>query len=174
MIVDILRHTPVWVFGILAALVVLGIQRMRTRDITIRQLVALPAAMALLSAFGLWQSFGPSAAAAGGWLVAIAAASLIGRALPVQDRVQYSPAKRRIRVPGSWVPLVLMMTIFFLRYVAAVSLAMHPTLRTDALFGAAIGVAYGLSSGIFAARALRTWNSAFRRGPSSTVATAVA
>ena len=163
MILDILRHTPLWVFAILAALVLLGLQRMRARDLTTRQLFILPAAMAVLSAFGLWQSFGASLMALGGWIAAIVVALLVGRMLPLQDGVQYSPATRRIHVPGSWVPLVLMMTIFFLRYVAAVSLAIQPALHADTAFAAAIGLAYGLSTGVFAARALRTWNSAFRR-----------
>ncbi len=169
MIIDILRHTPIWVFGILAALIALGLRRLRADDLTTRQLFILPAVMAVLSLFGLCQSFGASAAAAGGWLAAVVVSLAIGKALPPQAGVQYSPASRRIRVPGSAVPLVLMMTIFFLRYVAAVSLAMHPALRTDVPFVAAIGLAYGLSSGCFAARALRIWTSAFRRDTRATV-----
>lgn len=173
MIIDILQHTPVWVFGLLAVLVALGVQRLRARDVTPRRLFVLPVVMALLSAFGLYQSFGASAVAAAAWAVAIAGSLVVGRSLAPQEGVQYSTATGRIRIPGSRVPLALMMTIFFLRYVAAVSLALHPALRIDPAFVATIAFAYGLSSGAFAALALRTWKGTIgRSGDTGAVASA--
>ena len=163
MIIDILRHTPLRIFGIFFARVVLGLQRLRARDVTTRQLLILPVVMALLSLAGLYQSFGASAIAASGWIIAVSVSLLFARVRPPQDGVQYSSATRRIRVPDSWVPLVPMMTIFFLRDGAAANLSMRPALRTALPFIATIGFAYGLSSGLFAARALRIWNTAFRR-----------
>ena len=174
MIIDILHHTPVWVFGLLAVLVALGLQRLRARDVTPRSLFVLPIVMALLSAFGLYQSFGASAIAAAAWAVAIAGSLVVGRSLVPRAGVQYSTGTGRIRIPGSWVPLALMMTILFLRYVAAVTLALHPALRVDPAFVAAIAFAYGLSSGAFAALAVRTWKSTIGRSGTTGAAASVA
>jgi hypothetical protein len=167
MIIEIIRHTPVWVFFILVGLVYLGARRIRSSEIPAPQLVALPIAMACFSLFGLWQTFGSSVVAAAGWAFVFAALLIAGWSLPTNPGVQYSAASRRIRVPGSWIPLALMMTIFFLRYAVAVLLAMHPSLRIETPFVAAIGAVYGLSSGCFAARALITWHSAFSERASS-------
>jgi hypothetical protein len=164
MIVEILRHTPVWVFLILAALVYLGARRVRTSQIPARQLFVMPVAMAGLSLFGLYQAFGASPVAAATWILLFALLLATGWILPTNPGVQYSSATRRIHVPGSWLPLALMLTIFFLRYVIAVSLAMHPSLRIETPFVAGIGAVYGLSAGCFAARALMTLRGAFGRG----------
>jgi hypothetical protein len=162
MIIDILRHTPPWVFVVLALLVVLGVRRLRANALHPRQLLILPVVMTALSAFGLWQVFGANTVAVAAWIAVFAAALAVGWSLSAQDGVQYSATTNRIHVPGSALPLVLMMTIFFLRYGVAVSLAIDPALRTQTFFVAAVGAAYGCSSGCFAARALRTWRSAFR------------
>jgi hypothetical protein len=167
MIIEIIRHTPVWVFLILAGLVYLGVRRIRSSEIPARQLLALPIAMTCFSLFGLWQTFGTSVVAATAWTLVFASLLAAGWTLPTNSGVQYSAASRSIRVPGSWIPLALMMTIFFLRYVVAVLLAMHPSLRLETPFIAGIGAVYGLSSGCFAARALITWRSAFSEGTSS-------
>ena len=168
MIIDILRHTPPWVFLILIALIVLGVRRLRDSDMHPRQLAILPVVMTALSAFGLWQAFGASAVAVTTWLIAFIALLAVGWSLPPQEAVRLvqnpSSASSRIHVPGSALPLVFMMTIFFLRYGVAVSLAIDHSLRSQTLFVAAVGAIYGLSSGAFAARALRTWRSAFATG----------
>ena len=50
-----------------------------------------------------------------------------------------------------------MMVIFFARYAIAVSLAIQPSLAGSPSFSALAGLAYGLMSGTFLARALRVW-----------------
>lgn len=163
-VLEILRHTPVWVFGVFVALLVLGVRRLRASDVPVRRLLILPIVMTGLSLLGLWQAFGASAMAAMAWTLAFTGTAALGWALPRKAGVQYSPTSRRVHVPGSWLPLALMMTIFFLRYVVAVSLSMHPALRLDPSYVAGIAALYGLASGSFAARTANTWRSAFGRG----------
>lgn len=161
MIIDILHHTPVWVFAVFAVLVYVGLQRVRSGEIPRGQLLTVPIAMAGFSLFGLCQSFGDGLVPVVAWGSVYAAALAAAWVLPPRTGVQYSAASKRFRVPGSWLPLALMMTIFFTRYVVAVLLAMHPSLHRETWFVAAVGAAYGLSSGCFAARALMIWRSAF-------------
>ncbi len=163
MMLSILQHTPVWVFALFAGLLVLGLHRMRAHETTAARLAILPVAMTLFSLFGLTQAFGPGIATIGPWAVALTAALGVGGMLPardgVRDGVQYSSVTGKLHVPGSGLPLALMMTLFFLRYAVAVLIAMNPSLRQDALFVAGVAALYGLASGCFVARALRTWRS---------------
>lgn len=161
MIVDILQHTPLWVFGVFVALVALGARRIRATTIGVRQLLILPLAMAGYSLFGLTHAVGTDLVPLAAWGAMYAAALAVAALRPTDPAVQYSPTTRSIHIPGSWVPLTLMMTIFFLRYAVAVALAIHPTLHTDTISVACIAALYGLTSGAFAARALTTWRSAF-------------
>jgi len=97
-----------------------------------------------------------------GWAVAAAALVLVvlQQALPASTR--YDRAAREFHLAGSAVPLVLMMGIFFTKYVVGVALAMHPELRQQASFAVAVPMLYGAFSGIFAARAVRLWKLAIR------------
>lgn len=172
MIIDILRHTPFWVFLVLALLVFLGARRIRPGRIPVRRLYVLPLVMTVFSLVGTVQAFGAGVATIGIWVVAFAALLALGRSLPARSDVQYAPASRSVELPGSWLPLVLMITIFFFRYAVAVALAMHPALHADPTFGTAVSGLYGLFAGSFAARALMTWRAAFRpRGAARELAT---
>ena len=65
-------------------------------------------------------------------------------------------------MPGSWLPLVLIVPLFSLKYFAGASLALHPDLATDAAFAGPMSLAYGSFSGLFLARGLALRNVANR------------
>ncbi len=157
-LLEIIRRTPPWVFGILALLIVLGVQQSRERRVSRGRVLILPLVMAAFALFGLSQGFGwnPVALAcwAAGMVVAVAANEFL---LHSPRGVRAEAADGPYLVPGSWVPMILMMVIFVSRYVFAVTLAMHSERREDAAFVAGSAGVFGLLSGIFAARALRIW-----------------
>ncbi len=53
MILGILEHTPVWVWGVFVAILLLGLQQTRTRDVSIARATILPVVMILLSLSGV-------------------------------------------------------------------------------------------------------------------------
>jgi hypothetical protein len=57
-------------------------------------------------------------------------------------------------VPGSWLPLVLIVSLFAVKYGAGVSLSLAPALASDATFAGLCSLDYGTFSGPFLARAL--------------------
>jgi hypothetical protein len=149
--------TPVWVWGLLAGLVVLGLLQARTRTIHELRLALLPFAIAAYSFSGLALLFGLSAAGAAAWLAGLATSFGAGLALGRLSGARYLSESRRFVVPGSWIPLAVILAIFLSRYVVAVSLAMHPDLRQAAGFAVGASLAYGLLGGYFPARAARIW-----------------
>jgi hypothetical protein len=163
MILDILRHTPTWVFAVFVALLALGFLQTRARSVPLALLVALPCAMAIWSVSSLLQRVGVDALAA--WGALEVACVVVALRLGPRDDVQYSAADRSFSVPGSWIPLALMMFIFFTRYVIGVLVAMHPTLPGTMVFDLLVGSVSGLSAGTFAGRALRIGRVARGRGP---------
>jgi hypothetical protein len=155
MILQILQRTPPWVFALFAVLLVLGVLQSRPRAIGRTRVAMMPAIFLPLSLWGVWNAFGPEPLAFGAWLAAVGTAVLLNRYFRVPRQVSYAPDTRLFRVAGSWVPLAMMMAIFFTRYAIAVATAMQPALKTMPSFAAAVGFAYGLMSGSFLARALR-------------------
>lgn len=163
MILDILRHTPTWVFAVLVGLIVLGLRQTRARRVPRPVVVALPCAMALWSVSSLLQGFGADALVA--WVALEVACIGVALWLGPRDDVQYSSPTRSFAVPGSWIPLALMMAIFSMRYATGVLVAMHPTLPGTVAFDLLVGSLSGLVSGAFAARAVRIGRVAAARDP---------
>jgi hypothetical protein len=150
--------TPAWVWGLLVALVVLGVLQARTRTVHELRLAALPVAMTAYSLFGLTLLFGFTLAGAAAWLCGLAASVGAGIALGRLAGARYLRESRSFVVPGSWAPLAVILAIFLARYVVAVSLAMHPDLRQAAAFAIGTSLACGVLGGYFPARAARVWS----------------
>lgn len=151
---DILRHTPIWVWGLLAALLALGLSQTRQRSVARGRLLALPLA---LLALGLWStssSFAALPLAAGAWLAALAASFQAARRLPPPAGARWDAASERLHLPGSWLPLGLIVTIFTLRYSATVALILHPAWRGDPMLLLPLAALYGGLGGLFLGRAV--------------------
>lgn len=159
----ILRSTPAWVWGLLAALLALGLSQLRARTVSLARVSILPVGMSLFSAFGAYAAFGRSphtAAAALAWLAAAAAfAALVA---PGRADAQFDPATRTYRITGSAVPLLLIMGIFLVKYGVGVELAMAPRLAQDAQYAVIVSAMYGAFTGVFVGRAMRLWKLAAR------------
>ena len=155
MLVQILKHTPLWVFGLFFGLAYVGYLQSKTRLVSRQRLAILPIAMLCLSFLGVWSSFGPNLTAFASWASALLAVVILSLALAPPRGVSYSPESKLFAVPGSWVPLALMMCIFFTKYAVAVARAVDPGFSNSIALVAAICTICGLCSGVFLARALR-------------------
>ena len=162
-LLQVVTHTPYWVWGLLAALVWLGASQMCDRTASLRRTQLMPLGMAVFSVFGVFSAFGSSAATAaqaiGVWLAS--AGAITALALWFQPTAPtgtlYSASSRSFYIPGSAMPLALIVGIFLTKYFVGVELAMQPTLARDGTFALQISALYGVFNGLFAARALRMW-----------------
>jgi hypothetical protein len=155
MITQILSHTPLWVFGLFFGLVYLGYLQSRTRRVSRQRLIVLPLIMLGWSLYSVWSTFDTHLTALAAWACVWSVAVAAGLARAPLQGASYDPDAKQFTVPGSWVPLALMMGIFFFKYAVAVVHAVRPeVLETTAMMAVVAGI-YGLFSGLFMARALR-------------------
>jgi uncharacterized membrane protein len=155
MIAQILSNTPLWVWGLLAALLALGFSQVRSRTVGLGRITLLPLGLGALSLYGTVSAFGASPTVIGSWLAATTLLLLIVTQMPLPVGAGYDSARRQFQIPGSWVPMALIIGIFLTKYGVGVSLVMHPELKANANFSLAVGTLYGVYSGIFAGRAVR-------------------
>jgi len=152
----VLRHTPLWVWPLLAVLFALGVRQAFPRRVALGRATLLPASMLVLSLWGVVSVFGSGLAltawVAGG--IASAAWSL-HRGAP--RGACWSSADQVFRLPGSWVPLLLILGLFCTKFGVAMKLALHPELHDSIAFVASAGLTYGAFSGLFAGRGLALW-----------------
>ena len=159
LVIEIIRRTPVWVWAILAALIVLGLTQMRDRLVSRTRLMVTPIGLGLYSLSGAASMFGARPPIVAAWIAGLALAIAANRVL-LWPRDARPDGRGNFAVPGSAWPLVLMMAIFVLRYVGAVSLAFRPAWAQEPVFSLGLALAYGTLSGLFTARALRILGSA--------------
>ena len=160
MLGPIVTHTPAWVWGLLAVLIALGLSQTRARQASLARTALLPIAMIVMSLAALASSFRLTPQFASvllAWLSGATAAIVIATPFAPPAGTRYDHATRSFSLPGSWMPLLLILGIFMVRYVVNVELAMQPALVNDPSYALVAGALYGLFSGIFAARALRLW-----------------
>lgn len=159
----ILRSTPAWAWGLLAALVMLGWMQSRDRTASLAAVTSVPVGMVV---FGLWGTVGAFGAstllpqALGLWLLA---AGMVLAALAQRPATAwYDRATRTFDLPGSWTPLALFLAVFATRYAASVQLALQPALAAEAGFALPVATLYGAFSGVFLGRAVQLWRLAWR------------
>jgi hypothetical protein len=155
MVAQIISNTPVWVWALFLALIWLGSKQLMFRVTGFGRVVRMALLMTAFSLYGTVSAFGASPEALACWLGAALAACLFVLRLPLAEGTRYMPEKRAFELPGSAVPLGLMLGIFSVKYVAGVMIAMHAPLVQTALFAPVLGLMYGAFSGIFLGRAGR-------------------
>lgn len=153
MLMMIVQHTPAWVWGLLAALLALGLAQTRDQLISSTRLRLLPLAFLGLGLWGTVSAFGWQLWVGLAWKLAFSASYGLVRRSGWPGPAHYLPEQQSFRVPGSWLPLALMMGIFLLKYAVGVSLALQPAWAQGGAFPVAVGAAYGALSAVFLARA---------------------
>lgn len=160
--IQILQHTPTWVFGVFALLLALGSRQLLPSQAGLRRLTIMSVAMAGWSAYGLVSAFGDTPAAWGIWALAVVTMLVWTLQRPLPAGVRFDRARMAFSLPGSAVPLALMMGIFFTKYAVGVQLALHPQLAHRAGFAVAVSLLYGAFAGLFLGRSVRLWKLALR------------
>jgi hypothetical protein len=167
MLIQILVHTPLWVWAMLLGLLALGLWQCRARSVRRAQILALPL---VLLGLGLW-SMAPAFVALpltfGVWLAAFLTSAAWARRWAPPAAARWLVPEQRLQLPGSWLPLVIILVIFSLRYGTGVSLALHPEWRGLLAVQMPLALSFGALSGLFMGRALGLW--AVTRGAQSSL-----
>ena len=165
MLGPVLKNTPTWVWGLLAGLTWLGLNQARARTAGIVRVTFMPVVMTALSLWGTISAFGSSPMFGYvmlAWMFAWAVVLAIVAPIAPARGTTYDAATRTYSMPGSWIPMALILGIFLTKYIVGVDLAMAPSLARDGQYTLVVGTLYGLFSGIFAGRAARLWRLALR------------
>ena len=157
MALGILQNTPYWVWGVLFLLLVLGLSQTRTRSVSPVLVLVLPLIMIPLSFYAVVASFGIKPLPLIAWALGIITAlALNSFAFHAPAGVRFLRDAGKFEIPGSWIPLFLMMVIFLARFVLGVTTAVNPALVGNEIFIGVVCAVLGLCSGTFAARAIKT------------------
>lgn len=156
MLITILERTPVGVYVLFFAL--LGLGWMQSRDCIVPYVRAfiLPLIMVFFSIYGVVSAFGMSIG-----VIAWSVGMIVVMALGIRIRAFYNAVfmeeHKAFAIKGSWLWLVLMMVIFWLKFAVGVALARQLEMVYELWFILGISLCYGVLSGIFLVRMVILW-----------------
>lgn len=154
MLQQILINTPIWVWALLAFLIYRGVLMSRDRQVTLRATFILPLLMLGLSLQGLIQHFGIRFESVGLWLLAAVCVSVLNTTYFGKNTARVV-SERLIHLQGSWIPLILMMLIFFLKYCENIAVVAQPELHSNIAFISVCSISFGIMNGLFFGKLLR-------------------
>jgi len=157
MLIAIFHHTPGWVWLLLAALIAFGLAQTTPKQMSAARAMAAPLLMAAMSGAGVVAAFAHQPLALAAWVASLATALGLAQRAGLWQGMRWMPAQRHLIVPGSWLPLALILCTFAIRFAANVALARDPALALRTDLGIVFAFAYGGVSGIFLARGLLAW-----------------
>lgn len=151
MLQQILTKTPMYVWGILAFLVLRGVIAMRDREMSVAKLFIIPVIMLALALQDIVAKFGAHLLPLAAWTVSAAClTALVLKSSGTRLAVGRQPGSVLVR--GSYLPLVLMMAIFATKYVTAVVLSVQAHASQNPLFVVMVCALLGAFNGCFLGR----------------------
>jgi hypothetical protein len=155
----IIDHTPTAVWAVLAVLVLVGLRQTRTQTLSGGRVWLVPLVAGIASLAGALRGFAGAGELLTGacWAVGAALGFAANRSLDLPRRV-VANADGSFTIGGSLAPLVLLVTIFLVRYASNVALAIQPSLASNPAAAAIVAIAYGFTAGLLVARSRKIWS----------------
>jgi len=162
LIVTILVNSPWWVYALLALLVWLGVQALRTRTVAVWRLLATPVVFIGWGIVSLALRSVSSPVLIADWLATAAIAAAIAWVAVNLDGVLIDRSRQLVTLKGSVVPILRNMLIFLAKYGLGVAIAIAPAFRAE-LYIWDIAIS-GATAGYFLGWLAR-FGSIYRRAP---------
>jgi prepilin signal peptidase PulO-like enzyme (type II secretory pathway) len=159
---EAIKHTPVWVFPLIVLVLWLGARNLQNRERPIAALYVLPLILLILAVVNLASSRANLILVIPAFVASLAIGAAIGWNLVPRNTTAIQ-GQGRIRVPGSVVPLLMVIAAIILRYAIGYIYGRWPELRTDPTLALEFSATSALLAGVVWGRILRLgW--IYRRG----------
>ena len=145
MLLEIIKGTPFWVYILLALLIYKGSMAIKGKMMNLKKLFIMPVVFVFL--MGQKMSANPTA-----YLCFLVVGCFVGWLIYKNVRIKADKIKKLIFVPGSYIPLIIIIIAFFKGYYIGYETAVHPELVKTFWFAFRVAAVSGIFSGLFIGR----------------------
>lgn len=131
---QILTKIPLSVWPLFAILLLGGLRAIKTRETPLAQLLLIPSIFFVLSMMSFFEKYATDPLSVLYWILCLAIGVFIGFLHMKDIKLEFDKKKKKIKVPGSWVPLMLSMTIFSSKFLIGIMSSLMPHLKGSILF----------------------------------------
>ena len=151
-IYDFLINIPWWVYLIFFYCIFIGIKSLKTSVIHISKFFIIPIIFIYLSLHTLLSSFSLNFFIIFTYIISLLVGIYLGVILLKRSKIIVDAKNKLIKVPGSWVTLVLILIIFFSKFFIGYELGVDPKIVSNKSFEVFLLVVSGVTSGMFLGR----------------------
>ena len=152
MILNILTNTPFYVYWIFFSLLFVGISQIKTREVGLKRALIIPIILVPLSILGLLLDFGITLLSLVLWSVGILLSIFLNILVKKKKEILYFKETNTFKISGSYVPLIMMMLLFFVKYIVGAVTAMNLEILHTSIFISVFSLLYGIFSGTYLLR----------------------
>ncbi len=145
--INTVSHIPIYVFFIFFGLLFLGISALKTKEKIFARTIILPLAMFCFSLYWLY-SLGFSLYSSI-FILGLGFWFFVGKYIWKKKNFLYKKSNDIFEIKGSVLPLILMMIIFFTKFIVGILQARNPEILANIFVFCGFVILYGIFSGIF-------------------------
>jgi len=152
MLIHFLINTPFYVYWIFFSLLFVGISQLKTRNVGLKRALIIPIILILLSIYGLTHDFGITFFSTSIWIVGMISAGILNTMIKKKKEIIYLKETKTFMIAGSFIPLTMMMLLFWVKYTVGAVSALELTVLHNSSFIGIFSLLYGLFTGTYLLR----------------------
>lgn len=150
---QIITQIPPFVWPLFAILLISGLRARKTSSLSIAVLLLIPSIFFGCSLFSFFEKYATDSLAILFWLICFVVGFSIGFIHMKRLKLRFDNKKKKVEIPGSWIPLILSMSIFISKFSIGAMSSMMPHLKGSLLF-LRLELFASIILGIFAGRGI--------------------
>ncbi|MBA2369830.1 MAG: hypothetical protein H0V82_12560 [Candidatus Protochlamydia sp.] len=131
---QIITKIPVFVWPLFAILLLSGLRARKTNEVPLAVLLLIPSIFFGWSLFSFFGKYATNPLAIFFWFLCLGVGFFIGFSHMQKLKLQFDKQKKKVEMPGSWIPLMLSMSIFTAKFAIGMMGSMLPHLNESFLF----------------------------------------
>lgn len=152
MLIDLLSNTPLYVYWIFFSFIFVGYSQSKRRQVGLKRAVGIPFVLILVSIYAIVHDFGLNFYSLSVWVSGIVLVLALDKIVKSQKDVEYSHLNKVFIIGGSYLPLFMLMLLFFTKYSVGVLRTIDSPFIHTSLFIITASFLYGIFSGMYLIR----------------------